>query len=163
MEIKLYQFNKDKKLSIEDDIDFSSVHNPIPQIDTIVSTHVKVDASKYDELIVLSLSIDAVVDAVSSYTGKIGKYPLIIKEDITLSLVDTEDNEYDVIKGNTINIDEYVYSLIIASMPISVILKGETLPKDINGVKITSEEEYMNKKSKSSPFDVLDELFDETK
>lgn len=164
MEIKLFQFSKDNKLSIDGDIDFSNVKKPIPQIDKIISCHVLVKGNKYDDLVVLDISINAMIDAVSSYTNKIDKYPLNIKETLNLSLIEQEDNEYDVIKGNTINLDEYVYSLILASMPITVIFKGESLPNSINGVEIISEEEYNSRKKKeSSPFDILDSLFEEDK
>lgn len=62
--------------------------------------------------------------------------------------------------GNNIDLDPYIFGLILASVPIRVIKKGAKLPKDRYGVRFLSEDdlEKERQKEKESPFDVLKDL-----
>lgn len=160
MEIKLHELKEGKPFSLEGEIDFSYVKNPLPNVISIKDNKVKVCAKRYDDLVIIDFDISATLSAISSYTNKVGDYLLKTQDTITFSL--KEDDEYDVIDGNSVVLDEYVYSLIITSIPITIIFKGETLPKEIDGIRVIVTEEEVEaeeKKQKSSPFDALDGLF----
>lgn len=159
MKIYISTLKFDKPTILEEEIDFSNVENPISQIKRIAETKVKATINRYDEFIQVDFNIETKLIAISSYTSKEGELNLKFSDSVTLSMNEEQD-DYDVIKGNMLELDNYVFSLILGEVPIKVVFKGEKLPLNEDSNVISEDElEKKKKENKSSPFDVLDKLF----
>lgn len=143
-----------KTVSFDEDMDFSSYRGDQYHVRSISSCHLKLNVTNYDELIVLDFDIKGEVKTTCAYTLEEIPYFYKVKEVVELSGNDEDEFE---IKGENIDIDEIVLTLIVASVPMKVVKKGATLPKGGDGYRVLSEEDALKEK-KSSPFDVLDNL-----
>lgn len=163
MKLSLFNFDKNGLQEITEEIDFSDISYPLSQLKSFDKVLVHISAKKYDDFIAVHFEVRAKLTAISSYTNNEGTLNLNLTDDLNFALFNNEDYEdFETFKGNAINIDDYVYSLIIASFPSKVVFKGEKLPSNTIDSTFMSEEEYLASKQKkhSSPFDVLDEKDD---
>jgi uncharacterized metal-binding protein YceD (DUF177 family) len=120
----------------------------------IESCHVECDATDYGDILRVVINIKAEVIGICSYT--LEDVPLTIKTNEELDFTDdedaTDDEEAIYVKEPRIDLTHYIYSLICASMPLRVIKKGATLPKDGNGYRVLTEEDLAKeKKNKPDP------------
>ncbi len=161
MKLYLYSFDKNNEFSATEEISFSDVFYPLSQLKTIDKCLAKIYAKKYDDFIEVNFDLDVKLTAISSYTNNEGDLPLHIKDNISFALSNEEYySDFETFTGNYIDLDYYIYSLIIAFFPSKIVFKGEKLPESTDTVIFMSEEEYKEKKKEksSSPFDVLDKI-----
>lgn len=115
---------------------------------SIESCHVEADATDYGDIVRVVINIKAEVIGICAYT--LEDVPLTIKTNEELDFTDNEDciDDEEVIycKDPRIDLTYHIYSLICASIPMKVIKKGATLPKDGKGYRVLTEEEAQEEK-----------------
>ena len=145
--------------TFSEEVDFSSASfdpSHIRRIDKCVATITAVD---YGELLNVSVKIDATVIAVCSYTLEDVELKIKTSDDITFSDDEEDvDNYYE--KGPIIDLDPYILGILLANVPVRVVKKGAKMPKDGDGYRILSEDDYLHEQSekKDSRWDKLDSV-----
>ena len=163
MKIDLRKYEVGKHYLIEEDIDFSSYEfSKNYRIRCIKECHINIDLVIFEDVTNLSIKMQGKVIGACSYTNEDVEVPYRLKENMTFS---DKEGEADYLeKGNVIDLDPYLISLIDNAVPLNIIKKGATLPSGGQGYEVISEDDYFKKKKSdgSSPWDKLDEInFDE--
>lgn len=147
------------------DLDFSHEKLNTSLIRKINSCHVEADVSLVNDLVYVNIFLHAKVTLICAYTLEDVITPINEKEQfIFTNNKEIENENYIYEDKSSIHLDPYIFSFLIASLPTKVIKKGATLPKDGDGYRILSEEEYEKEQnSKKDPrWSKLDEItFDE--
>lgn len=128
----------------------------------IPSCKVKATLTDFDDVLLADLEINAEVIASCAYTLEDVPLTKKLKERLSFtSIEEMSDEDLYFEPNNEIDLDPYIFSFIIASVPHNVHKKGAKLPEPGNGYRVISEEEYLKEqqtKKHSSPFDALDDL-----
>lgn len=160
MKINRLELKINVPVTYEENIDFKDASYDSYHVRNIKDCHVVAIATEYGEFLNVKINISCIVLTTSAYTLKDLDYEVIIKDE--LCFTDNEDlsDAYFYEKLPQIEIDDYIFSLIVANVPTKVVGKNEKLPESGNGYRILSEEDFYNEKNnkKSSPFDILDDL-----
>ena len=149
----------------EEDIDFSSAELNHNFIRKIKDCHVEVDVDNLSTILRVRINLISNVILPCSYTLEDVDY--VIKGNEEFDFVEDESiavNESLFFEKETIDLDPYIYSLLIALVPQKVIKKGASLPKGGKGYRVLSEDEYLKEKEKQLDprWSKLDEIdFDE--
>lgn len=120
--------------------------------------HVDLSYRLYGELISIDIIVSGVATLACSYTLEDVDYVFEYKDSVLFSKNEGgEEDDIIVYKGNYVDIDDYVLTLICASLPTKIVKNGAKLPSSGDGYRVLSEEEYNleKQKDKSSPFDIL--------
>ncbi len=155
----LYIEGKDEHLS--DDIDFSSAKLDPNIIRSIDSCHVEVDVSRIEDIFRVNVNLKAHVTLVCAYT--LEDVPYVLKGSEEFDFVDEKEDESDTLlyeKNVSINMDPYIFSLLMALVPNKVIKKGAKLPNGGEHYRVISEDTYFEEQENKVDhrWDVLDEL-----
>lgn len=119
----------------------------------------EIHISRVDHIVSLEFNILFNLDVVSSYSLEVFAYDVKINDKIYV----TDDENFDdgeiIYVGDSIDLDNIVYSLLLTSIPMDLHKKDEKLPKT-DTYSVLTEEEYLNKKNadKTSPFDILKDI-----
>lgn len=127
----------------------------------IKSCHAKAVVSKFNDFTEVVVYVDAVVRVVSSYTLNEFDYKMHTSEEYHFGTVrEDENSDITLYKGNEIKLDEYIFMLICASLPMALVAPGEKLPKGGNGVRVLTEKELAEEQENEVDprFSKLDEL-----
>ena len=147
---KLLFANKD--YVFEGEISFEDASVDPNHIRKILPASFKITGQVFEDLLLLHLDIKTTVIGVCCYTLEDVELPIHIVDDIQIS--DTiEDDDHIFYEPNVLfDIDPYILSLIIASVPIKIVKKGAKLPNSGEGYRVLSEEEYLKEEaSKKDP------------
>lgn len=152
-----------EKTDFEEEIDFSSLTPDFHHVRRIDTCLVKGSMTEYGSCLILEMTIKADVIASCSYTLEDCPYKVKVSEKFyfTSEKEDATSDEMYYEPGNEINMDDYVLSLILTSVPHNLHKPGAKLESnEAKGYRILTEEEYLKEREekKSSPFDVLDDL-----
>lgn len=160
MKINRLELKINVPVTYEENIDFKDASYDSYHVRNIKDCHVVAIATEYGEFLNVKINISCIVLTTSAYTLKDLDYEVKIKDE--LCFTDNEDlsDAYFYEKLPQIEIDDYIFSLIVANVPTKVVGKNEKLPESGNGYRILSEEDFYNEKNdkKSSPFDILNDL-----
>ncbi|MCR5333180.1 MAG: hypothetical protein K6E11_04110 [Bacilli bacterium] len=151
-----------KPLVVDEDITFDAdtYKCVLPLID-VKSCHVTMEASRYDDFVEVNIKVKADVILQSSYTLKPFNFKLNTSEEYHFSSIkEDEESDFIVYKGSIIQMDEYIFNLISASIPMSPKAPGETFKSDSGDIRFMSEEDFLKEQEKEVDhrFDKLDEL-----
>ena len=149
MQLNRYLLNQ-PGYKLEDDIDFSDVPFDQTHIKRIESCHFELTGNNYDSLCILNIRIKTKVIAPSAYTQKDVELNLDFSDIIQISDEDEDDEELFYEKNMIFDIDPYILSLIVGEVPMVVIGKDEELPKDGDGYRVLTEDEYLEEQKKKS-------------
>ena len=142
----LYQVGK--KYHLSEDVDLSSYELNKNTIREIKNAHVEVDVENYDDLFRVIVNLKSEVTLVSAYT--LADVPYVLKGNEEFDFTDDEeeaDNQSLFYEKNIIiDMDDYIFSLLVALIPNKIINKGEELPKGGKDYAVMSEDEYNKKK-----------------
>jgi len=135
----------------------------IPLIN-VLSCHAELKAQRFEEFIYVTLSIKAKVTLQCSYTLK--NFETTIEGVDELHFAPSRDEDEDCIeyKGTSIDMDQYIFNLLSASVPLSPKAPNAKAPTSGKGYRVLSEEELIKEKEEegNSQFDALKDLdFDE--
>ena len=164
MQINKANFEEGKTYHFSDEIDFSSVELDQVLIRKIKDCHVEVDASNLfygHTRVIINLKSNVVLPC--SYTLEDVDYVLKGNEEfIFTDEKDEEDIEAGLIyaPSDIIDLDEYIFGILMALVPLRVIKEGAKLPSGGKGYEVMSEDDYYKKKAaeKDHRWDKLDEL-----
>ena len=155
---KLLFANKD--YVFEGEISFDNAAVDPNHIRQILPASFKITGQTFEDLLLLHVEVKATVIGVCCYSLEDVELPIHVVDDIQIS--DTiEDDEQIFYEPNVVfDIDPYILSMIIASVPIKIVKKGAKLPSSGNGYRVLSEEEYLKEEAnkKDSRWSALDDV-----
>ena len=163
LDVKKLPYTKVQTLS--EDISFDPeifvCHSPLINV---LSCHVELKAQRFEEFIYVTLSIKAKVTLQCSYSLKNFETEISGVDELHFAPNKDEDEDCIEYKGTTIDMDQYAFNLLSASVPLSPKAPNAKAPKSGNGYRVLSEDEFLKEKEESgnSQFDALKDLkFDE--
>ena len=145
--------------TFEESIDFSAAELNPSHIRKIDCCDVTAEVTDYDSLLYVKLHIKSMVIGVCSYSLEDVEIKLNIEDDLTFS--DNEDDEDTYYcKDNIIDLDEYILGVLLANVPVKIVKKGAKLPKNGNGYRVLTQDEYDKEKEETtdSRWDALDNI-----
>lgn len=154
MKINRLALPNNKKMTFEEEVDFSSYPGDKYHIRRIEKCLVKLEACQYDDLLTLTFNIKGMVISSCAYTLEDIPYPINIHE--TINVTGEDDDEF-IFDSDILDLDNVILTLIVSSVPMKLVKEGAKLPQDGDGYRFIKEGEE-NKEKKPSPFDILDDL-----
>ena len=155
-------YTKEAKLSEEVSFDPEVYKCHFPLVE-VLKCHADVKVQRFEEFIYVTISIVAKVVLQCSYT--LQNFETTIKGVDELHFASSnEDDDCIEFKGNTIELDPYIFNLLSASVPLSPKAPNAKAPTSGKGYRVLSEEEFAGEKEEkgNSQFDALKDLeFDE--
>ena len=148
MKINRLLFNN-PNYSLEGDIDFTNENFTGGVIRKIASCHVKISGSIFEDLLMLKVHIKANVVGICSYTLEDVDYQINRQENLEISNEIEDDDTIFYEKNNIFEIDPYVLSFIVSSMPSKLIKKGAKPPKSGECYRVLTEDEYEKEKAET--------------
>ena len=155
-----------KPETFDEEIDFSSLKLDENHVKRISKCSVKVIATEFGDVLQCSINGNADVVASCSYTLEDVPLHVNFKDTLYFSSEVIGSQECYFEPGVEINLDPHILALILAEEPHNITKSGATLPKDGEGYRVLSEDQYLEEKKskKNSAFDILDTIeFDEEK
>lgn len=165
MRIDVSKLAYTKETKVSEDITFDpevfKCHNPLV---SVKSCHAEAKLQRFEEFIYVTLSIKAKVMLKCSYT--LVDFETIISGVDELHFAPSKDEDDDCIeyRGNSIDLDPYLFNLLSASVPLSPKAPNAKAPESGKGYRVISEDEFFKERSEqgNSQFDALKDLeFDE--
>lgn len=163
LDVTRLAYTKQTKLSEEVIFDPEVYECHFPLI-KVLSCHVDATIQRFEEFIYVTLSIKAKVVLKCSYT--LNDFETVIKGLDELHFAPSNDEDEDCIeyRGNTIDLDSYIFNLLSASVPLSPKSPNAKAPTSGMGYRVISDSEFNKEKEEkgNSKFDALKDLdFDE--
>lgn len=160
MRLFITQIPATKEYTLKEEITLDTTKFPLSfPLQEIKKISVVAKAQKFADFLALSLHLKADLVLICSYTLKPFDYVLKTSDEINFSFYDDNEEEDMVpLKGNVIELDEFVYRLLMASLPLKPVAPGATLPKSGEGYEVITDEEYYETKKGNSAFDKLADL-----
>ena len=162
MKIEVSKLPYSKEAVFEEVLNFDKeaflCHLPLIEIK---SAKVKAKVSRYDEFIYVNIDVDADLVLQCSYSLKPFSYRLKEKDELHFaSFKDDDDEDLILYRGNVIDLDEHIFNLISASIPLSPKAPGAKLPSGGKDYRILSESELKKEREEQgdSRFDKLKDL-----
>lgn len=152
MNISFSSVNGTQKLDYSANLDryFNLESRPIKKVNYCNGL---IRLEKVDHILICKLSLKANINVISSYTDEPFNTNIFINDELYFSDLKDMDGEDIIFTEDNIDIDYYVYSLIITSIPIDIHKKGEKLPSG-EGYRVIKEDDF-NKEPKGNVFDKL--------
>ncbi len=140
------------------DVEKFPCHLPLIEVK---KAEVEARVNRYEDFIYVNLIVKADVILQCSYSLK--PFESNVKGDEEMhfaSYVEEGDDDLIVYKGNSIELDKYIFDLISASVPLSPKAPGAKLPSSGKDYRVISIDEFAKEKEeKSDPrFDALKDL-----
>ena len=146
-------------LVMEESVDFSTAdYSASYSLKNIRDLRVKATTTLVDTLFKIEISLSCILSLECGYSLEIFEQDLAI-EDIFYFSNNQEDEDEDVYyeKGTFIDLDPYLFGLILAHIPLRVIKPGAKRPvSGDNFVVQTEEEYYQEREGMNNPFAELD-------
>lgn len=161
MKININTLIEGKIYNFEEDIIIDNISDTSYGLKRLENIHVKADVTLFEELLSVALNISGNAVMICSYSLEEGDYKIRLKENLTFTLNEENEDEDMIYDGRSVIVlDDYIRSLILASLPTKFVKKGKTLPTSGTNYRVLTEEEFINehKQNKSSPFDQLADL-----
>ena len=165
MKLDVLKLPYTKVQTLVDDLTFDPevfvCHAPLIEVK---SCHVELKAQRFEEFIYATISLKAKVVLECSYSLK--HFETTISGEDELHFAPSKDEDEDCIeyKGTSIELDQHIFNLLSASVPLSPKAPNAKTPSSGNGYLVLSEDEYLKEKEETgnSQFDALKDLeFDE--
>ena len=138
---------QNKDYVLEGDIDFSDIEFDPNFIRKIGVAHVKITGSVFEDLLMLDFHVVVDVVGVCAYSLEDVPLHLDFKDSIQIS-DEIEDDDVIFFEQSAIfDIDPYVLSMIISEIPPVLVKEGVSLPKDGDGYRVLSEDEYLEEEA----------------
>lgn len=162
MILEVNKLNSSKQYVSEEEVSFDAdTYRCILPLIAVNNCLVTIKANRYDDFIEVVLYVKADLTLQSSYTLKPFNYKLKTEEEYHFSSYQEDaDDDFIIYKGNIIHLDELIFNLISASIPMAPKAPGETLQKIDGSVRVMSEEDYLKEKAEAVDprFAKLDDL-----
>ena len=165
MKIDVLKLPYTKVANLSEDLIFDPevfvCHNPLISVE---SCHAELKAQRFEEFIYVNLSIKANVMLQCSYTLQNFKTTIEGTDELHFAPSNDEGDDCIVYKGTSIDMDQYIFNLLSASVPLSPKAPNAKAPVSGKGYRVLSEEEFLKEKEEqgNSQFDALKDIdFDE--
>ena len=163
MKIDVSKLSYTKPTSFKEEVVFDNEKfKPLFPLKEILKTSVVVKATRYDDFINVHIDLKAKVILISSYSLKEFETTLTNDDELNFvgSIPEYEEDDVILYKGNTIELDEILFNLVSASVPLKPLIEGEKAPTSGKNYTVISDEELTEKKAKegNNKFSKLDEL-----
>lgn len=150
-----------KPLHLEGDLDVSTMNVDAHQsLLAIKQIHVDAEIQGMKDIYEARVNVEAKVVLECAYTLEPIDYHLKFSDVITFSDVESEDEYLMYAPGNEIELDPYIFGLLLVEVPTKIVKKGAKRPLGGDGYRVLSEKEFeQERSSKTDPrFDVLEQL-----
>lgn len=117
----------------------------IPLIE-VKECHAELEAQRFVEFIYVTLTVKAKVVLQCSYTLKNFETTIICSDELHFAPNKDEDEDCIEYRGNSIDMDPYIFNLLSASVPLSPKAPNAKAPKSGNGYRVLSEDEFLSEK-----------------
>ena len=147
MKIDVLKLPYTKVAELSEDVSFDPevfvCHIPLVSVE---SCHAELKAQRFEEFIYINLVVKAKVTLQCSYTLK--NFETTIEGSDELHFAPSKDEDEDCIeyKGTSIEMDQYIFNLLSASVPLSPKAPNAEAPKSGKGYRVLSEEEFLKEK-----------------
>lgn len=123
------------------------------------SSNGEIEVNKFDHSLIVKVNVLFDIDVVSSYSAEVFKTKIKIKDDLYFTNSKSLDSDEFILVNDEIDLDYYIYSLLITSIPLNIHKPGESLPKG-DGYRVLSEDEFKKEKEESggNAFDALKDI-----
>lgn len=162
MIINRLRYNDGKTHHISSDISFEGDEYSTSIIRRIKDCHVEIDLTDYDTIFRVVINVKSNVVVGCAYTLEDVDYVVKTNDEIDFTDEEIEEDDGTLIQidSTVIDLKPFIYSVIVAAIPIKVVKKGAKPPKDGNGYRVLSEEEFEKEKTNKvdSKWSVLDDL-----
>ena len=159
LDILKLPYTKEAKLSEEVSFDSELYKCHFPLIE-VLNCCADVKVQRFEEFIYATISIKAKVVLQCSYTLK--NFETVIKgsDELHFASSNEDDDDCIVFKGNTIELDQYIFNLLSASVPLSPKAPNAKAPTSGKGYRVLSEDEFVGEREEkgNSQFDALKDL-----
>lgn len=161
MKVNINTLIEGKIYYLEEDIIIDNIVDSSYGLKRLENIHVNAEVTLFEELLSVGLKISGNAVMICSYSLEEGDYKIKLKENLTFTLDEEKEDDEMIYDGRSvINLDEYVRSIILASLPIKYVKKGKKLPSSGENYRVLTEEEFLLERSenKNSAFDQLKDL-----
>lgn len=161
MKININTLVEGKIYNFDEDIIIDNITDTSYGLKRLENIHVNAQITLFEHLLSVALKIDGNAVMICSYSLEEGDYKIRLKENLTFTFEQENEDEDMIYDGrNVIVLDDYVRSLILASLPTKFIKKGKKLPDSGTNYRVLTEEQFIKEHSekKKSPFDKLEDL-----
>ncbi|MDY0177668.1 MAG: hypothetical protein GX807_02615 [Erysipelotrichia bacterium] len=122
---------------------------------------VNITYENFEDILRVRVKVVANLTLICSYSLEDVAFRLSVKDE--LSFTDRKElvNENIFYEPHQIiDLNPYIFGLILASIPIKIVKEGMELPRDGNGYRVLSEDKLQKERlsHKDSPFDILKDL-----
>ncbi len=162
MKIDIYKIPNNKTLSISSEVvlDTNKYNFSYPLI-KINKCFVNAKIKKYEDFICANLKVTANVRLACSYSLKEFDSEIINEDNFNFSSLDSgTDDDFILYKGNRIDLDDFIYELIISEIPTSPVMPNAKLPSSGSGYRVLTEDELNKEESQkgNDKFDILNDI-----
>lgn len=116
----------------------------------IKDVHVVCGVKDFDEVIRASIDVTATLILECAYTLKPFAKKVKVSDDLDFVFKAGEDDNQIVVTDKEINLNPYILGMIITEIPLRAVAPGAQRPKNGNGYRVISEEEYYKEKEQES-------------
>ena len=126
----------------------------------VLSCHVELKAQRFEEFIYVTLSLKAKVTLQCSYTLQNFDTEIFGEDELHFAPSKDEDEDCIEYKGTSIEMDQYIFNLLSASVPLSPKAPNAKAPESGKGYRVLSEDEFWKEKEEvgNSQFDALKDI-----
>ena len=128
----------------------------------IKDCNAEIKVTDYDSIFRVEINIKSNVVVGCAYTLEDVDYVVKARDelDFTDEELDEDDDTLIQMESTIIDLKPHIYSILVSAIPIKVVKKGAKPPKDGNGYRVLSEDEFLNEKDKKtdSRWDILDDI-----
>lgn len=119
----------------------------------------EIELNKFDHSLIVKVNVLFNVDVVSSYSSEVFKTKIKVNDELYFTNSKSLDSDDFIFVNDEIDLDNYIYSFLITSIPLNIHKPGEALPKG-DGYRVLSEDEFKKEKESSggNAFDALKDI-----
>lgn len=161
MKLDVLKLPYTKVANLSDDLTFDpEIFVCYKPLISVKSCHAEVKAQRFEEFIYITLKIKAKVVLECSYTLENFETEISGIDELHFAPNKDEDDDCIEYRGTSIDLDNYVFNLLSASVPVSPKAPKAKVPISGSGYRVLSEDEFLKEKQETgnSQFDVLKDL-----
>jgi len=120
-----------------------------PSLLDIKNVHAHAVVENHGDIITAEIDATAVLVLECAYTLEPLERKITIKETLQFSEDVQEDDELLYAPGPTVDLDDYLFGLILVEVPAKVVKRNAHLPKAGKGYRVISEDQLIREKEES--------------
>ncbi len=159
MRLQIFNVKDERVFDYNEDVKVFNDLNKSKVIKEFKKVHGKIIVKKVDKIFFVTFDIKSKLEVFSSLTYEPFAYNHNFKEELQFANDEKYcDDETIFVDDDALNLEELIYSLIITTLPIKLVKKGEHAPKGENFRVLSEDEYYEEESSQGNAFDKLKDL-----